>query len=178
MSKGVSLIAIRYARSLVALDEKRGAEERVSSYQNIFKSIEELFAIREAIQILKSPVMPKDLKFNLLNLAFGGNVDEIFKNFVNNLIEANRIILLPEIGKAYESILMEKRNEQKAKVLSARVLSDDHVNKIEKTLGNIFHKKIILTNEIDKKLLGGFVVKIENYILDYSLLSFVKAFSE
>ena len=175
MSKGVSLVAIRYARSLFTIaDEKERVGGTGSSYGKAFASLEELFSIKEAYQILKSPVMPKELKSNLLQLALkDGHVDDSFKNFVSGILEANRVTLIPEIGKAYEALLIEKRNEKKAKVFSAHPLSNDLVNKIQQSLTDLFGKKVLMTLEVDEKLLGGFVVEIENYLLDYSLLSAV-----
>lgn len=175
MAKGVSLVAVRYARSLYMVaseTERKGGSG--TSYGKVFERLNELFAMKEAYQILKSPVMPKDLKLSILQLALkDGSVDEFFKNFIIGILDSNRVTLIPEIGKAFEAILIEKRNEKKAKVVSAHALSSDLVNKIEQSLAKLFGKKIILALEVDEKLLGGFVVEIGNYLLDYSLLSSV-----
>ena len=58
MGKGSSLIASRYARSLF----KVGGVEKTEKYQEVFKAIRKLFSIPEAFQILKSPIMPEQLK--------------------------------------------------------------------------------------------------------------------
>lgn len=174
MSKGISLVAIRYARSLVALSEANH-HATSDSYKKVFDKLEELFSIPEATAILKSPVMPNDLKFNLLQLAIQSNADHTFTNFIKNLLEADRVNLIPEIAASYEVLLTEKRNEKKAKITSAHPLSADAIHKIEKQLTDLFGKKVLLTREVDKKLLGGFVVQVENYLLDYSLRSKVDA---
>jgi F-type H+-transporting ATPase subunit delta len=182
MSQGVSLVAIRYARALwsaVHRQEVEKASEEELSYAQPFTKLVELFAIPQAYAVLKSPVMPRDLKENLLTLAFDKKsdkwVDIVFRNFMSNLLEANRVGLIPDIAKAYQAILVEKRKEKKARLISAYPLPSDLVNKVEKKLSDIFKKKILLTKELDPKLLGGFVVNLENYVLDYSLKSMVEA---
>lgn len=180
MSKHRSLIAIRYARALVALvSEKDSFQELVASYKSAFEKMVELFQIKEAQDVLKSPVMSKDLKFNLLELALksGGRyvVNENFINFIKNILDADRVNLIPEIAEAYEEILLEKRNEKKATVMSARKLPQETLSIIEESLRDYLGKKVLLTTEIDKRLLGGFIVQIENYLLDYSLRSVVES---
>lgn len=175
MSKGISLVAIRYARALFTIAEEKERQGGAgASYGKAFALLGELFSIKEAFQVLKSPVMPKDLKLSLLQLALNeGVADDSFRNFISGILDSNRVSLIPEIGKAYDAILVEKRNEKKARVLSAHTLSSELVNKIEQSLAKLFGKKILLTLEVDETLLGGFVVEIENYLLDYSLLSTV-----
>lgn len=173
MSKGVSLLAIRYARSLLTIENEltRNAER---SYRKAFELLDQIFEIPEAFAILKSPVMPKDLKLRLLELAFKDeSVDQAFKNFIENILDSNRVALIPDIGKAYDALLIEKHDEKKAKIISAHRLPEDLQDKIQSNLERIFGKKILLNLEVDKTLLGGFVVQVDNFLLDYSLRSAV-----
>lgn len=169
MSKALSLVSIRYAKALLLL---AGDGAKGSQYLSTFHSIEDLFALKEASDVLKSPVLPRSLKQALLELAYQRHeVDEQFKVFVMGVLDANRTECLPEIGRAFAALLMEKRNETKALVVSARPLSELLRGDIERSLENIFSKKFLLTMKVDEALLGGFVIHMENLLLDCSLLS-------
>ena len=49
---------------------------------------------------------------------------------------------------------------------------------LAKSLEKVFSKKITLQNEIDKKVLGGVVVKVGNYTIDLSLKSRLNAVAD
>ena len=174
MTKGSNLIAIRYARSLLT-DAGEGEDHgKQGRYQSVFEALRKLFAIREAVEILKSPTMPIDLKKNLLELALDeGSADAPFRAFISYLLDVKRVTLIPQIAKAYDDIIADQRNEKRTKVISARRLPEDLMAKIEENLRNLFGKKILVNNEIDSSLLGGFIIEVGNFLFDCSLRSMV-----
>ncbi len=54
-------------------------------------------------------------------------------------------------------------------LISAFKLSDEKVKKIEKKFSEHIEQDVTLKQEVDKALLGGFVVHIRNHMYDYSL---------
>ena len=170
MAKFMSLSAVRYARSLYQLSQGS------SSYESVFEKLLELFSLREAADIFKSPVMPKDLKWKLIELALKDpEADSMFRNFLMNLLDNNRVMLLPDIIKAYKQLLLDKKNETMALLRHAHPMSTEHLERIESLLSKVFGKKVLMTTRVDSSLLGGFVVELENYLLDCSLRSAVNA---
>ncbi|MBI2603864.1 MAG: ATP synthase F1 subunit delta [Deltaproteobacteria bacterium] len=166
MGKGSNLIASRYARSLL----KVTSVEKADKYQKVFLAIKKLFEIPEALQILKSPIMPERLKSDLLSLALDeSGADMQFRNLVKAVLYAGRVQEFPRIADSYDSLVLESRNEVIANVFMARELSTTLQQNLTSTLESLFKKKIILKSKVDSSILGGFVVKVGNFRLDQSL---------
>lgn len=58
-----------------------------------------------------------------------------------------------------------------ATVISVIPLSHEQQSEIEGKLAKIFTRKISLVNKIDKKLLGGFTIRLGDWYLDASLFN-------
>ncbi len=174
MTKGLDLIASRYARALLTQDLQDADPSKQDHYQKVFDALTNLFAIREASDVIKNPSMSVELKMDLLRLALDASgADEKFRKFIMNVLEAKREGLIPQMAKAYIAQLAELRNEKHVVVCSARQMPDDLMAKIEEKLRAIFGKKILIKSEINKNLLGGFVVEVGNFLFDCSLRSMV-----
>lgn len=73
---------------------------------------------------------------------------------------------------------MDKKNisnvGKQAIVVSYKPLSGQQLDVLKKTLSKIYGKELTLTNNVDKKLLGGFFIKIEDWFFDGTLLNQLK----
>lgn len=172
-----SFIASRYAKALLKLTEADPsfADKALSFLQ----ACDELFTLVETKRILRSPVMPPDLKKALL--AYAGeksNAPSEFVNFASQVVEAGRTGHIPEISKAFREMLAEQRGLASATAITAEAMSDSLKNELSNALGKIFNKKITLQNEIDKSVLGGFVVNVGNYTIDLSLKNRLNSVAE
>ena len=166
----VTLIANRYARALLKMSEAdAGFATRA---ENFLSACESLFEIVEAKKILKSPVMPQDVKKALLAYAADtSGAGKEFSDFAAIVVEAGRTNMIPDISRAFKHMLSEKRGIAEATATTAEPLSAALASELNQTLEKVFKKKITLRNEIDKKVLGGVVVSVGNYTIDLSLKS-------
>lgn len=162
-------IATRYAKALLKLSN--GDPAKVKKYLSTLAVTNELFTQKESGRIMRSPVMPADLKQSLLNYALkqadasGGEL----ALFLTAVVEAGRISMLPEIYSAYSALIDAAEGKAEAEVISAVTLSDEDVKSIEATLSKILHKKVTVNATVDATVLGGFVARIGNYLVDLSL---------
>lgn len=165
-----SLIANRYAKALLRLtDSNPSLADKALAFAS---ACDELFDLPETRRILKSPVMPPDLKKSLL--AYACEVSKAgpeLLSFAQQVVEAGRTSHLPEISKAVRRLLDEKRGIAEANTMTAEPMSDAQKGELSSALEKVFKKKIVMKNEINKKVLGGFVVNIGNYTIDLSLKS-------
>jgi F-type H+-transporting ATPase subunit delta len=166
-----SKIAIRYARALFkTLDDDLSRGESACKLLSV---VQDLFENKDAGSILKSPVMPLDLKVELLDYAYEvgkeTSVCKELKDFSNALAEAGRIGLFPDIICAFQRIIKSRQGIMDALVTSAFELEGADQQQIGSVLSTAFGKQVTLASEIDKDLLGGFTVKIENFEIDLSI---------
>ncbi len=167
-----NLTSLRYGKAFAK--SVRDKENHVKDYMVFFDKLVELFSLPEAKAVLCSKVMPNALKRELIDYALakvGKAVPSELDNFIRVLIDAGRLSYLPDIITALQDILDEEENMARGELLSAVPLSKEQVSDIGKHLERIFNKKIHLTSQIKPELLGGFVARVGNTLMDLSVRS-------
>lgn len=98
--------------------------------------------------------------------------NKIIRNFASVLVKNNHVSYLPQILRKFKQIWNQEKGIVEAEVISARELNKEAQKEIEKFIQSKNGKKSIETNyEINSEIKGGFVVKMEDKILDASLKS-------
>ena len=120
-------------------------------------------------------INPKQYAQSLYESLTGKSEEEtqkILHNFAAVLAKDGLLSREEEIITAFVEIWNQENGELSASISSAHQLADNSREAITNYLKNrTGAKKIVLTEEIDKSLLGGFVLKYESRILDGSLKS-------
>lgn len=162
------IAASRYAKALFKLDN--GDQEEFQKNINYFSGILELFQLKESSDVLNSPVMPNDLKLSLLRygLEKTGESKKIL-GFLSIVVEAGRVKNIPEMVKCYKNLINEASGIVDATITSSVELPDEAVANIISEIEKKTGKKIKANLNIDPSILGGFVVKMGNTLLDLSL---------
>lgn len=94
------------------------------------------------------------------------NVDELelqnrIKNFINILKKNNSLSLVNKIIESYYRYHREKKKISKIEITSSEKLKREEINKIVQK----FDKQIEIEEKVDKSLIGGIVIKIDDNIL-------------
>jgi F-type H+-transporting ATPase subunit delta len=90
-------------------------------------------------------------------------------DFLNLLIDRERMDHFPEIVKSYRSLCDEVSNRIRATLVAAGAISPDAVGEIQRQLEFQTGKKVILSVEQDPSLIGGALTRIGNVIYDGTL---------
>ena len=164
----MSRIARRYARALYKVCDAN--LEKAKKDLECLKTLNVLFDDKDAGKILRSPVMPPDLKKTLLHYGLEKAVaGEDLKNLMDTLVSAGRVAFIPKLVEAFSDLINEAEGKALAHVVSAAPLAQEDQDSIATQLGGLLGKKIVLDNKVDPALLGGFVAKVGNYRIDMSL---------
>lgn len=161
-------IATRYAAALMTMTQGQAAlADGISSSLN---EIARLYDDKSIRKVLASPVVSPELLQDVFSYATRElNADPVLKRFLDVLIQARRTSLLPLIAKAFHKKLQQQRGIVDAMVTTALPLKDDELKDIQGRLETMLSKKVQLQTRVDKSILGGFVVRVENSLLDMSL---------
>ena len=100
-----------------------------------------------------------------------GFIDNYRLNFVNILVESNRLSISKEILEVFEWYSNKESNFEKAEVSSATKLSDFDLNKLKVKLEAKHKCSITLVNNIDPTLIAGLIVKVGDEVIDSSIRS-------
>lgn len=173
-------VSYRYANSLMLLAEEKNIFQEVAKDADlIFNTINNS---KELKVILKSPVIKTELKKKLLNEIFSNKISSETLSFIEFVIQKNREDILLEIFKEF-LVLCDKKNKiLRAKVKTAVELDESLKSKLTSKLESRTNQKVIANYLLDQKIIGGFVVEIDDQVYDASvkhqLAQLRKKFSE
>ncbi len=160
-------ISYRYANSFFQLaEEKKLLKKFADDIELIFNT---LYQSRELRSILRNPVIKLKDKKNLLSKIFGSKIRKETSEFLDFIVEKNREDIIMEIMKEFLNLRDNKEGIVRTGITSSVDLTDsvkkDLVSKLEKRTG----KKVKPEYYVDKNLIGGFIVKIDDTMLDASV---------
>jgi len=158
----------RYAKALYQLVGSDLAKAK--KLRESFEGINQLFELKDSARVLKSPVMPPDLKKKLLDYAMDATeaAPEV-KKLTTALLAAGRVDLLPEVAKSFYALLDQADGVVKSDVTAAVPLTEADTKSIGDALSKLLAKKVEIKPTVDPSILGGFVARVGNYRVDMSL---------
>jgi F-type H+-transporting ATPase subunit delta len=157
-----------YAEALYQLADERGQVEEV--YEEI-RYLEGLFhESKELADFLSSPQVDRDDKKGLINKVVKPHFSPLTYHFLLTVIDKNREILIPYLANEFKEILDRIHNRIDVDITSAVPLPDDIKERLIRALSGVLDKEIIPHMVTDPKILGGFVVRVKDRIMDASIL--------
>ena len=160
----IDVIANRYAEALFQIGEE---ENKIDNLYNELKEVSSLMNTNKDLNnVMKSPLVSKKEKIQLIDTLFAGKVDNDLKNFLKILIEKGRITSINAIGETYKELLNEKNNILEGYVISAVPMNDEKIKELETELSKKYNKNVTLENKVDESVLGGVLVRLGNTEID------------
>ena len=162
-------VATRYARALFDVTLKEGDLQDVSRDLNGFA---ELVGSNDALaRVLSNPAIPVQKKRAVVNalLARAGALSPIVAKLLVLLADRDRLVLLPEIVRAYDNRLMEHAQVVRADLVSAVALSSERLQALQEGLARATGRRVQMENRVDPSILGGAVARVGSTIYDGSV---------
>ena len=170
----MSVAANRYARALIDVLYPNRAESGLVQLE-AFSSL--LSREIEAQGIFENPTISADRRKALLKgISHTLNLESPIRNFLNLLIERNRIELLDQIVAAYRTLLDERLGIVRARVVSARPLDSIQQQEVAEKIQKLTGKRVRMELATDPNLIGGLVAHVGSTIYDGSIRQQLRAF--
>jgi len=99
---------------------------------------------------------------------------EIVRVFLKLLAEKNQLHLLPAILKE----IKREEKKQKIELILARNFEQEFLQKIESGIKKTLGKEKEINLRIEPEIIGGFLAKDENYLIDGSIKGILNNFKE
>ena len=162
------LISDRYASALYDLaSEKKVVDSVLKNLQNIKKLIDNN---KELSLLIKSPLIFSNDKLEvLLKLTSSLNLNELSITFLKVISNNKRFASLSLIISQFININANRRGDVLADITSADELSEGQRANIKDQLKTILGDKLSLNFKIDKKIIGGLIVKVGSKMIDTSI---------
>lgn len=149
--------------------------KKVDLFKKQITLIKDVFVNNDSyIDLLSSHKIEALEKQKLLKLAFKKNIDLQIYNFLFLLIDKNYIKNVDKIIDKFIHMVNIENKVESGIIYSTYKLPPNDLNKIIKTISLQFKNKINFINKIDKNLLGGIKVIVNNNIIDFSILNSLK----
>lgn len=161
------LVARRYAGALfeagLELDKLDDFRDNLESIVNVLDSDEDLY------KILSHPKISKEEKKELMKTLFEEHISKEVLNFLYILIDKRREANIKSIFDTFQGEYNLSKGIVEVTAITAVELDDERKNKLQEVLSEKMNKKVILTNAIDKTIIGGVMLKTDDKFIDGSI---------
>ncbi len=170
--KDAGKLAEKYGMAIFELADEKNLLEAV---QQELAMVSELFAEHPDLQpFVSNPRVPSVAKRDVLRQVFADKVQPFILSFLLLVADRRRETILPDIIKAYNRFLNERRGLVEVRVTTARQLADAEYEALASRLGKRLDRQVVLEKAIDPSIIGGVVVRIGDKLIDGSVVRQLK----
>lgn len=161
-------ISVRYARALFQTAQEQGCEAEV--YDGLTRFAHNyLLAIAQFNEVLADPIVAREEKVKLMEMAVGEPLHDTLKQFITFVAEQKREDKMFLIAMKYMEMYREKHHILSTQVTTATELPEETYDKIKAFVKQTFDADAELDVRIDPSLIGGFILDIENSRMNASV---------
>ena len=161
--------ATRYARALFDVAIKEADVQQVGRELTAFG---QLVSSNEPLsRVLTNPAIPVQKKRAVVQalLQQAGPVSPVLSKLLLLLADRDRLVLLPNLVRAYENRLMDHDKVVRAEVVTAVALPSDRVQALQQGLASATGRQVQLDHRVDTSIIGGAVARIGSIVYDGSV---------
>jgi F-type H+-transporting ATPase subunit delta len=164
----VQAVARRYAAALADVVTARGEAHEVRDELSAWESMMQTNPL--LVEVFSNPTVPYEQKRNVLTtLIKRTRVRPTTANFLQVLLQNQRLADLGEINKRFAQVLDERAGVVSAEVTTARPVPADSREALRATLASLTDKDVRLSFTTDEELIGGIMTRIGSTIYDGSV---------
>ena len=172
-----STVAKRYAK---AMSESVHHDDEYNEVKEQLELVSELLDGNATFKSgMETPLLSKKQKLELLD-SIGNRLDlnPKTRNFLDCLVEENRIMFLDQIIEYLEEFWFLKKGIEKLTVFSAILLDDRQQKELVRQLEQSFKKKVVIENRLDPAVIGGIKIQRGSTYYDFSIEGNLKKLRE
>jgi F-type H+-transporting ATPase subunit delta len=162
-----SVVAYRYAKALIDLANEHGVVKEVNEDMSFFEQI--CKENDNFVAVMANPIVRHDKKLNILKKIFENNVNKVTFTIFDVLTKKNREKLIYPIAKEFQKLYNLQTGIEVISVTSAVELTNDQKEQFKKIVAEVTKRDIILNENIDESLIGGYVLRVGDTQIDTSV---------
>lgn len=161
-------IAVPYARALFDFSvEKNIMHQITADFQNLETFLNDA---AELTEYLNNPIVSQNAKCEVLTKTLQSQVNSETFKFLIILVNRDRINLLESIITNYLELVYETASIKMIEVSTAFAFNNLQKNMLIKKLKELTNaREIRLVITVDSSLIGGFLIKTESKVIDFSI---------
>lgn len=157
--------ANRYAKAFLSITK---SEDDLMIMFKDMSSVKKAFEQSQELKLFIDSKVIKDTdKVETLKKVFP-DLSAYSTNLLVHIMNSGRIDLFDDVAKCFVELYNGKMGNQNVILISASKLSHDILTEIKSKVKSLTSKNVYLTNKVDKKLIGGFILKVGDKQYDAS----------
>jgi len=163
-----SLVTLRYAKALfLQAEEEEQAERILEDVDQIVRVIKDAPELHRA---LSHPVISTSQKLRVASEVFQDRITPLTLRFIRLVIKNKRGTYLMDILRNFKDIYNYNRGIQTVRLTTAMGLGDREKEDIKQLIRKNFHaRKVDFSEDVDPDIIGGFIIQVEDQLLDASV---------
>ena len=165
----LGVISVRYARALLKGAVAGNQEDEV--YRDMQILLQNYIAVPELRLTIENPMLAKEKKQGVLEIASGKNVTLLTKHFIALVLKEDRETALQFMAASYITLYRKHKNITRGKLITASAVSQNTVDKMKQMVEDRTQGSVEFNTKIDNELIGGFILEYDDYRMDASVKS-------
>ena len=167
-----SKIAVRYAKALFLSAKEKKVLDKV--YNDVVFVLDICRQVNELMDLFHSPIIPASKKKIIVREVFRPDVNKLTLNFLDLIILNKRETFIPDIARRFISVYKKHKGITSATLKTATPVDREVRNRIIDLIDKAYKTKVDLAGKVEESLIGGFVLRIEDHLLNASVSSELK----
>ena len=165
----LGVISVRYARALL----KAGLADRQEDelYRDMQILSQSFFEVPELKFTIDNPMLRKDKKQAVLEMACGPNVSLLAKRFIGLALKEDRENALQFMAASYITLYRKYKRITRGKLITATVVSQEMELRMKQLVENKTKGFVEFNTEVNADIIGGFILEYDTYRMDASVKS-------
>ena len=160
---------MRYARALLKSATDAKLEETVyQEMMTVAKSYIDVPALRQTID---NPMLSKDKKEALLQVAAGEQPSTLTKSFISLVLKEDRENMIQFMANSYITLYRKQKNVIRGKLITAARVSVATEQKMRQMVESKTNGTVEFETEVNPDIIGGFILEYDTFRTDASVKS-------
>lgn len=158
--------AKRYVQAVIELAQDNGSFD---VWQRDLETLGSLVSDAEIRTFLENPSIQSSAKVRAVDAVLQ-NAQPETRNLLHLLIERRKVNLIPEMARLFDQAVLSERGIVLVDVTTADLLNDAGQDLVKRELSRMLGKDIQLRLHHDPEILGGFVARAGDQVIDGSVI--------
>jgi F-type H+-transporting ATPase subunit delta len=162
--------AIRYARAIFDVTRAEG-KDLVETERDLSGFARMITGNDSLNRALTNPAIPASRKKAVVQelIARAGALQPAVAKLLLVLAERDRLVLVPDVARAFVNRLMDHQNVVRAEIVTAVALPPERVTALTDELKRATGRNVLIATRVDESIIGGAVAKIGSTVYDGSI---------
>lgn len=164
-----SIVAHEYAKAIFDLSIEQNNVDHWSIVLGLFSEISQNIVVRSLCHKLLSTNKLSEIFIDICECFQNSELDLFSHNLVYIMSENNRLLLFPKVLEEFNILRNIYMRFIEIEVTSAKKLRNDQLQKISDMMERRLSKKVKIICNINRDIIDGIVIRIEDTVIDGSL---------